>query len=166
MGDTIWTRLSLKHYQLSMYRWQGWRIPFVGGGFMVVPITEPGGTLRYRIDYGIHNDYLFAIEQGGLVAFILFIAFLIACRNSLKRMHTSDKNEADRAFAIGMHAFFNALLIVMLGGQVFWHGFEKVNFNTYMILLFVLASTMSFSLSSESVYLSDSNPEYEGTFIA
>jgi hypothetical protein len=167
VSDTIASRLSLKRYlRLSPYKWQGWRIPFVGGGFMVVPVTEPDGSLRFRIDYGIHNDYLFAIEQGGLVAFILFIAFLIACRNSLKRMHTLDKNEADSAFAIGMHAFFHALLVVMLGGQIFWHGFGKVNFNTYMILLFALASTTSFSLSSESVYLSDSNPEYEGTFIA
>lgn len=165
-GKTIASRLTLDWYQLDKYKWQGWRIPFVGGGFMVVPVTELDGSLRYRIGYGVHNDYLFALEQGGLVAFILLIAFLIVCRNNLKRMHTLDKNEADRAFAIGMHAFFHGLLVAMWGGQIFWHGFEKVNFNTYMILLFVLASTMSFSLSSESVYLSDSNPEYEGTFIA
>jgi hypothetical protein len=102
-------RLHRSWYHFELYRWQIRQIPFIGGGFYVVPVVDPGGTLRFRAGYGIHNDYLFAIEQGGLVAFGLFIAFLVSCHRNFRRMRKTDNNEEDRAFATGISAFFYAL---------------------------------------------------------
>jgi hypothetical protein len=124
------------------YRWQGIRLPVIGGGFYVVPHTDDSGARRYRVGYGVHNSYLFAFEQGGIAALVLFIIFLIASRRGLKDVMKFG-NEADSTFAGGMLAFFYALLLVMIPGQVFWHGFEKVNFNSYLVLLFVLAMATS-----------------------
>jgi O-antigen ligase len=148
--NTLSERLNMYTVSLMrLYRWQGLRVPFIGAGFYVAPHTHPDGTLKYRTGYGVHNSYLFALEQGGLGAFILFIAFLIACHKNLKIMRKPYNNESDRSFATGMHAFFFALLIVMLPGQIFWHGFQKVNFNTYLILLFMIACMNSYFWENE-----------------
>jgi O-antigen ligase len=74
--------MVLDYYQIELYRWQGWRIPFIGARFYVAPHTYPDGTRHYRCDYGVHNGHLFAFEQGGLAAFILFIAFLVICNRN------------------------------------------------------------------------------------
>ena len=112
----------------------------------------------YRHGYGIHNCYLFSLEQGGLGAFALFIAFLVTCHKRLKEIRTTAWNETDKAFAMGMHSYFYALLPVMMGGQIFWQGFGSVNFNTYLILLFCMATMHSSSANWQEEYL----PEYEG----
>ncbi len=131
------------------YRWQGWRIPFIGAGFGFAPVTYPDGTMVYRHSFGIHNSYLFALEQGGLGVFVLFIVFLVVCSKSLKRMRKWPSNKSDYAFALGMHSYFFAILVVMLPGQIFWRGFGSVNFNTYLIMLFILAIIPSHSSEQE-----------------
>ncbi len=130
---------------LDVYRWQGWRIPFIGAGFYVAPHTYPDGTRKYRVGYGIHNSYLYALEQGGLAVFVLFFIFLYSCWRQLRAVSKFSQYPSDRAFAIGMCAYLAALLPIMFGGQVFWHGFGKVNYNSYTILLFMLACTSSWS---------------------
>ena len=59
----------------QLYSWQGWRLPVFGGGFYAVPQMEQG-ELVYRQGYGIHNIYLFPVEQGGVLAFVLFVDVL------------------------------------------------------------------------------------------
>lgn len=152
-ANSIMSRFTLDWYELSAYRRQGIRIPFIGAGFYVAPNVDKSGIQIYRVGYGIHNSYLFALEQGGLGAFFLFIWFLITCWKSLKRIRLPGNNEIDRAFATGMFAYLCAIIIVMQGGQVFWYGFGKVNFNTYIILLFILAVKQS--ISTEEYYLKD-----------
>ncbi|MBW8034272.1 MAG: hypothetical protein FVQ79_00985 [Planctomycetes bacterium] len=158
-GDTIKSRSTLDWYNLSAYRRQGIRIPFIGAGFYVAPNVSESGAIKYRIGYGIHNSYLFAIEQGGLAAFFLFIWFLRTCWKGLKRRRLPGSNESDRMFATGMWAYLCAILVVMQGGQIFWYGFGKVNFNTYIILLFVLAASESFSDDYEDGYAIDFETE-------
>ncbi|RKY09474.1 MAG: hypothetical protein DRP66_02190 [Planctomycetota bacterium] len=148
-GSSVKSRMSLEWYNLSAYRQQGILIPFIGAGFYVAPNVDETGVKKYRVGYGIHNSYLFALEQGGLVVFFLFIWFLITCWKSLKRMRLPGNNEIDRAFATGMFAYLCAVIIVMQGGQIFWYGFGKVNFNTYIILLFVLAVKQSMPTEDE-----------------
>lgn len=143
-SNTLRQRLDLSYYQWEVYRWQGMRVPFIGAAFYVAPHTSLDGTRKFRHAYGIHNIYLFAFEQGGLAAFILFIVFLCVCRKNLKKIRKSG-NEIDKGFAIGMHAFFHSILILGFPGQVFWQGFGTENFNTYIIILFVLATVPSTS---------------------
>ena len=142
--NTIRERLNMYSARLArLYKWQGWRVPFIGAGFYVAPHSREDGTLKYRVGYGVHNSYLFALEQGGIVAFLLFIAFLVVLHRSLKYVRRFAFSESDRAFAWGIHSFLMALFVVLLPGQVFWYGFGKVNFNTYLILLFMLAVKIS-----------------------
>ncbi len=165
VGSSISSRLTANWYNLNLYRWQGWRIPFIGAGFYVAPHSDPDGARHWRPGYGIHNDYLFALEQGGVGAFVLFILFLVACHRNLKEMRRPYNNDADRIFAMGMHSLLYALYVTMLGGQIFWHGFEKANFNSYLIILFMLACTNSWSSSDENADLQGGPAETEGTFI-
>jgi hypothetical protein len=143
--------------RLALYKWQGLRVPFIGAGFYVAPHTQEDGTRRYRVGYGIHNSYLFALEQGGLAAFVLFFMFLYSCWRHLHVMIKPSQYPSDRAFAIGMYAYLAALVPVMLGGQVFWHGFGKVNYNSYTILLFMLACIPSWSDDYAYDNLDDTN---------
>ena len=123
----------------DLYEWQGWRLPVFGGGFYAVPRLQADGELYYRRGYGIHNVYAFPLEQGGVVAFVLFFGFLIACFKDLRKM-TKLPGSEDQAFALGAWVFFLALLIVAWGGQVFWRGFGTENFNAYILVLLVLAT--------------------------
>lgn len=138
--DTVAARLGLLTFPFELYSWQGWRLPLIGGGFYVVPHTYPDGLIRFRATYGIHNSYLFAFEQGGVVVLLLFLAFLVVLGRSLKNTVRYPANDTDLAFAKGMRAFFHALLFAMIPGQIFWQGFGSENFNGYIILLFVLAT--------------------------
>jgi len=123
------------------YRWQSWRLPFFGGGFYAVPYFK-NGELYYQRGFGFHNAYFFAFEQGGILAFLLFMAFLIVAFRDLVRMVKHGMPE-DRAFALGMLVFMIAFLPILWGGQVFWRGFGTENCNAYIVLLLVLAVTSS-----------------------
>ena len=140
--NTVMARIGIgkdhvQGYSLDLYQWQGWRLPLFGGGFYAVPHWD-SSQLNFRIGYGIHNGYLFPLEQGGLIAFILFICFLVACFKSLRRMTHSPVPE-DAAFATGMWLFFLVLLVNTWFGSQIWQGEGMVNFSTYVILLLMLA---------------------------
>ncbi|MHC4075439.1 MAG: hypothetical protein ACYSRZ_03375, partial [Planctomycetota bacterium] len=47
-GNTIIDRLKFFFPDLSLYRWQGWRIPFIGAAFYVAPHTYEDGTRKFR----------------------------------------------------------------------------------------------------------------------
>jgi hypothetical protein len=145
-GGSIKSRISLDFYDISYYRWQGWRIPFIGAGFYIAPHTYPSGERVWRIGYGVHNIYLFALEQGGIAAFVLFIAFLWRCHKELTYVRKWAYCQPDYSFALGMVAFFYAMIVVGFPGQVFWQGFGTENFNTYLLVLLVIATR--FSLAS------------------
>ena len=151
LGSAIGSRLSLDFYDIQYYEWQGWRIPFIGAGFYVAPQMR-GNALHYRVGYGVHNSYLFSLEQGGLGALILFIVFLIVLLRSLKNTVRYAGNQTDIAMAKGARAFLHALLIVMLPGQVFWYGFGSINFNAYIMVVFLLAMKRT---SYDSLYYVD-----------
>lgn len=141
-NNTIMQRIgigsdNIQGYTLDMYQWQGWRLPVIGGGFYAVPITL-GNDLRYRVGYGIHNGYLFALEQGGVVALILFLGFLSCCFRSLLYMKVTIVRE-DAAFAMGAWLFFLVILIELWFGGIIWQGEGKVNLSTFLVLILVLA---------------------------
>jgi hypothetical protein len=123
---------------VTQYEWQGWRWPVFGAGFYVAPVIRDG-ELFYRIGYGIHNVYAFSLEQGGVPGLVLFLLFLVACLRELWRMSKRPASE-DRAFALGMWVFLLALLPIAWGGEVFWQGSGTENLNTYLVLLFTLAT--------------------------
>jgi membrane-associated phospholipid phosphatase len=140
--DTIMERIgvgsgNIQGYTLDIYEWQSWRLPIFGGGFYAVPVLRDG-RLRYRVGYGIHNGYLFPFEQGGAVAFMLFIGFLVVCFKSLCRMKRSLIPE-DAAFATGIWLFFLPLLVSTWFGAPTWQGEGMVNFSTCVLLMLMLA---------------------------
>ncbi len=140
--NTVFSRITLSGYELDMYRWQGWLIPFIGAGFGVAPHSDGNGDLNYRVGYGIHNCYLYAFEQGGIVAFVLFISFLRQCWRGIGLQKNSTITE-DRVFAIGMSAFFVALLCASWTGQVFWLTSGTENLTIYIVILLILANKKS-----------------------
>ncbi len=121
------------------YGWQGMRLPVFGGGFYAVPHSQGGRISKFRVGYGVHNAYLFPYEQAGILGWILAGLFLFATIKSL--IHTMRQpNETDKQFAIGMWCAVLAFIPAAWFGQIFWRGFGTENFNTYMIVLLVLAT--------------------------
>lgn len=104
-------------------------LPFIGGGFYVAPIKG-----NYRIGYGVHNNYLFAYEQIGIVGFVIMIIFFI---KALKRSY---KNRKQGFIPAIMCAFMLSLAIVGFSGQSFWRGFGNANVNTLIIFLIGIAT--------------------------
>jgi hypothetical protein len=138
-GNSISSRVSMfQNFDITSYTWSGAVVPFIGAGFYVAPIYVKE-VPQYRVDYGFHNIYIFAFEQSGVVGLILFLAFL---RYTLKGLSTlrSSGSEIDRFFAYALTAFIIAEMVSGFFGQIFWRGFGTGNFNTYLILMLVLAS--------------------------
>jgi hypothetical protein len=112
-------------------------MPLIGSGFYVAPAQE-GSLYRYRVGYGIHNTFLFPLEQGGLSAAILFIVFLIATMRKLNGVRRHGL-ESDRALAIAALSYMLASLPAYLGGQIFWVGFGTGHFNALLVIVLLLA---------------------------
>ncbi len=128
---------GIQGYTLDMYEWQGWRLPLFGGGFYAVAHVQSGRPV-FRIGYGVHNGYLFPLEQAGFLAFVLFIIFIIVTFKSLRRMKASLVPE-DAAFATGMWIFFLVLLLRNWFGGPIWLGTGMENFSTLVVLMLSLA---------------------------
>lgn len=136
-GNSIESRLSLMfRFDVNRYKW-GYLMPLIGSGFYVAPAQE-GSLYRYRVGYGIHNTFLFPLEQGGLSAAILFIVFLIATMRKLNGVRRHGL-ESDRALAIAALSYMLASLPAYLGGQIFWVGFGTGHFNALLVIVLLLA---------------------------
>ncbi|MEP5568695.1 MAG: hypothetical protein ABJN62_12720 [Halioglobus sp.] len=141
---------NIQGYTLEMYKWQGWLLPVIGGGFYVVPHTR-NNHLVYRVGYGIHNGFLFAFEQGGLIALVLFVTFLAMCFKRLKIMKRSFTAE-DASFAIGIWMFFLITLMRMWVGGPLWLSTGTENFGTFFVIVILLASRPSGPWRAPTLY--------------
>lgn len=121
------------------YSWQGWRLPFFGGGFYAVPQTNGGPVKGYRIGYGFHNAYVFPYEQAGWVGLILSAIFLFSIIRGVW-MSMKSNNQTDRQFATGVWCVLVAFLPALWMGQIFWHGFGTENMNTFLVAILVLST--------------------------
>lgn len=139
--NSILDRLMIQ-YSIDQYMLDGLPVPFVGAGFGVAPVDDGMGSLHYRVGYGIHNSYLFAFEQGGIMAFVLFLVFLYCAVRCLNRTLKS-RMAIDRQFALGLSAYMAFLLANAFAGQAFWRGFDTANFNTYVVLLLMMVTRYS-----------------------
>ena len=136
VDDSILSRVLLfKDFNIDNYDVKE-ALPVLGAGFYVAP-TEGG----YRIGYGIHNIYLFPVEQAGVIGIILFVMFIFVSirilKNGLKEL---DKNSQLFWFVSAVYAYFIASLLIGISGHTFWRGFTTYNFNTLRILLLVVSS--------------------------
>lgn len=135
--------LAFQHFDMSSYLWGGVSMPLIGAGFYIAPTEDPYTKERhYRVGYGFHNAYVFAFEQGGMIAFFLYLSFLFATYKQLNKMRRSH-NMADADFATGAMAFFVPMLIVDMTGGIFWLNVGTVNLNMFLLLIFFLASKSS-----------------------
>ena len=97
---------------------------------------------NWFIDKGLESttSTFLRVEQGGILAFLLFIAFLVVAFKQLYKVAFRTPVPEDRAFAFGMGIYFAVLMLIGWGGQIFWRGFGTENFNTYIVMLLVIAT--------------------------
>jgi hypothetical protein len=106
--NSIVNRLTLAlRFDPDDYSWAT-VLPLIGGGFYVAPKLH-GTTEVYRIGYGVHNSYLFPLEQGGLFALLAFLLFLAVIIRKLNWMKNS-RVLSDRALAIAVLSYMLASL--------------------------------------------------------
>ena len=124
-------------YKIKEYAYSGLFVPVFGGGFYVAPMNG-----LYRVGFGWHNIYLFAIEQAGVVGLFLFIKFCKKVLISLRNKRTQLKkytNEYWFVFAVRV-MFISILVIGIFGSHSFWNGFSTGNFNSFRLTLIILAA--------------------------
>jgi hypothetical protein len=137
-SNDITARLGVGNYSLSLYEWQGARLPLFGGGFYVTPHTIDGG-LHYRIGFGIHNSYLFPFEQAGFIGGGLSLFLLYVIYKSLSRMRRSFVKE-DSIFATVVFMFFVTQIISgFFGGNALWQSVGIENLSNYVLIIYGLA---------------------------
>jgi O-antigen ligase len=134
--NSVSSRLSiLTQHDIYLYD-EATLLPLIGGGFYVVPMEG-----KYRVGYGIHNIFLFPLEQSGIIGLILFIIFVYITFSVLwKGLRLIDKNKLEYWFVLGVLVYFVASLLIGLAGHTFWRGFTTYNFNTLRILSLVIAT--------------------------
>lgn len=135
--NSVANRLQLAFkFDMDQYKWSSIML-LVGGGFYVAPVMYNAGEL-YRVDYGIHNTFLFPLEQGGALAAVAFLYFLYAVLTKLYRVANRHKG-VDRALAVAVLSYLLASLPAYMAGQIFWMGFGSGHFNTCIVLVILLA---------------------------
>ena len=139
--NSIESRLLIfKHFDVTSYD-EANSLPIIGAGFYVAPING-----LYRVGYGIHNIYLFPLEQAGIIGLILFLLFIyISITILLRGMRVLSKDSIEYWFVLAVFSYFIASLLIGLSGHTFWRGFTTYNFNTLRILLLVYASILIYN---------------------
>ena len=123
--------------RISEYAYNGIFIPIFGGGFYVAPMNG-----NFRIGYGWHNIFLFAIEQSGIIGALLLTKFIKRSYISLKHeLPFFDKASPQYWFVYSAFNSFIAMIIIgLIGGHSFWSGFGTGNFNTFRIIILLIAT--------------------------
>jgi len=127
------------NFDITSYEEGGILMPFIGGGFYVAPVNG-----NFRIDYGVHNIFLFSFEQAGLLGFILFISVLITSNRQLRKgIKLFKKNKGvEFIFLTAVFSYFIASLIIGIAGHTFWRGFATNNMNTLRLAILIIASNV------------------------
>lgn len=121
---------------IPYYALNGVFMPVVGAGFYVAPIHG-----SFRIGYGWHNIFIFAIEQSGIFGFFFFIKFLKKTHKILNLQIGRLSSISEESIVFSSKIIFYAIIIMgVFGAHSFWLGFATGNFNTLRLLLFLLSS--------------------------
>lgn len=120
----------------NKYVINGILVPVFGGGFYVAPLNG-----AFRIGYGWHNIFIFAIEQSGIIGLVLFVKFI---KKGYKGLNANYKKLNDslveKKFVFAVIIIFMAMFILGLSGaHTFWEGFSTGNFNLFRLVLIMLA---------------------------
>ncbi len=156
--NTIIARLLTGPIMLNKaLTYHGPKLFLIGGGFYVAPLPKKhasfgSGELKYRKGYGNHNIFLFPLEQAGVVPFVLALAMWLVIFRRLRSLFKSPMSTGMTAsLAKSMFIYLIALLIVGIGGQVFWLGFGTENFTFYQMTMFLIATNPTDEMSTETV---------------
>lgn len=137
-SNTVAERLGANYFRLfgETIDYHGVKLLFVGGGFYAVPMPDENGNRKYRVSYGFHNIYFFAIEQAGLLAFFALLNFFfLAIKHALKNR----KN----GYASCGFAIIVGIMLIGWTGQIFLHGFGTENMVTFQVFLIIILASMS-----------------------
>lgn len=124
-------------YRFSEYAYNGFFVPFIGGGFYVAPMNG-----SYRIGFGWHNIYLFVVEQAGIFGLVLFYSFIKKVLNTLRANYKQlKKHTVEHWFVFSVRVIFISIIIIgIFGAHSFWNGFSTGNFNSFRLVLIILAT--------------------------
>lgn len=120
---------DIEHYDQATY------LPLFGGGFYVAPIDG-----NYRVSFGFHNIYIFALEQSGLIGLVLFLGFLIAFIAKTNRFLRNNRNDPYFWFVLAIFSYIISLFVIGWSGHTFWRGFATGNINTLRIFICIVVS--------------------------
>ena len=136
--NSVTQRLGADYFDLfgETINYHGIKLLLVGGGFYAVPMPDGNGDPKYRVSYGFHNIYFFAIEQAGLLAFFAMLSFFYL---SIKHAVRNRKN----SYATCGLAIIIGIMLIGWTGQIFLHGFGTENMITLQVFLIILLSSMS-----------------------
>jgi len=129
---------------IPSYIYSGIFLPFIGAGFYVAPIDG-----YFRIGYGWHNIFIFVIEQAGVVGLWLFFKFLFKTYKVLKKAYNQlSKQSAEYWFKFTVYIIFLSIILTgVSGAHVFWRGFATGNFNSFRLIILLIAAQPKSSYS-------------------
>lgn len=122
--------------RFTSYVYNGVLVPLFGGGFYVAPMSG-----SYRIGYGWHNIFIFAVEQAGVIGLVLFSKFIKKGYNELNdKFKSLENNLIERKFVFAVLIIFIGIFVLGISGaHTFWEGFSTGNFNLFRLVLVMLA---------------------------
>lgn len=123
-------------YRFGSYVYYGLFVPLFGAGFYVAPMNGV-----FRIGYGWHNIFIFAIEQAGVIGLLFFLNFIKKGYKALNNRYKTLKDlsvEKEFVFAV-LVIFIGIFLFGISGAHTFWEGFSTGNFNLFRLVLIMLA---------------------------
>lgn len=137
-SNSIYERVvSFLNFDASNYDRE--TIYILGSGFYISPIDN-----HYRIGFGVHNIYLFPLEQAGIIGLLLFLLFLAKVFTTLsKSIAITRRGSVEYWFCVTVAIYIASSLVIGMSGHTFWRGFSTYNINSLRILLIVSAYVLA-----------------------
>lgn len=105
----------------------------LGTGFQNISIFLPAT--------GAHNNYLQALFELGIVGFIVFILFLYAILNVLRKTRNITSTPLGKLLAQDAWAFFIGILITMLTGETMWAQYSTFTLTGQIMVIIGIAAS-------------------------
>ena len=84
----------------------------------------------------------FVVEQAGIFGLVLFYSFIKKVLNTLRANYKQlKKHTVEHWFVFSVRVIFISIIIIgIFGAHSFWNGFSTGNFNSFRLVLIILAT--------------------------
>ncbi len=134
--------LIITKFSFSEYKFP-YLTPIIGAGFYIAPVKTPFGDYFYRVGYGFHHGYLIVLEQGGVIAFVIFLFYLVFLFRRLFFVYRESTVSIDKYFAISAICILSTWMIVELFQSLYWINAATYNSHQFIMTIYFLATTFS-----------------------